>query len=324
MRTDTGDALDINAFLSELSSSDRPLTYIPNSGNAGDALIGHATFRTFARAGVNIRIELDYKNADPGGETIICSGGGNLVPLYDRTAKILEWASGKARRIIILPHTIRGNEELLAGLGPEVDLICREVDSFDHVRTAVKAAHVHIADDMAFSLDAQQVISESPDVGPLPSLYIRRMLYKLTRPSFYKTVPSPTKFRRGQKLIDARLAECGPGGIPEGTLRAFRTDVESTAAAAPTGSRDIAKTFSHGTKNALVCQVGSFHMMSYLNTFDSVETDRLHVSIAAALLGKKVTLWANSYRKNQAVFEYSMAARYPNVTWAGDRLAGDA
>jgi len=307
--------LDMEGFLAELKAGQQPVLFIPNSGNAGDALIGHATFQLFDRLGLDYECLVDYRRLDPSGRVVICAGGGNLVPLYDGTERVLRWASGRARRVILLPHTIRGFEDLLADLGPEVDLICREEISHRHVSSAVRAAHCYLADDMAFSLDVQNTLSNEPALISQSSLYARKLGYKLFKPALIKTIPSPWKIRRSERLMASRRAALTPAGAPAGVLHAFRTDVEKTAVPLPVDNLDLANEFSHGTKSPHACHTGSFHMLRYLDTFKEVHSNRLHVSIGAALLGKRVRFWPNSYWKNQAVYEFSMRDRFPNVEW---------
>lgn len=49
-----------------------------------------------------------------------------------------------------------------------------------------------------------------------------------------------------------------------------------------------------------------------IETSKRVYTDRLHVAILAAILGKETVLYPNSYYKNRGVYEYSLS-NYPNV-----------
>jgi len=308
--------LDMERFLADLKTERQSLLFIPNSGNAGDALIGHATFQMFDRLGLDYQCLMDYTNSDPSGRVVICGGGGNLVPLYHSTERVLRWAAGRARRVIVLPHTIRDNDELIANLGPDVDLICREVVSYRHVSETVHAAHCHLADDMAFSLGVRNTLANAPPPAYQLSLYARKLACHIFKPSQVKTVPSPWKIRRGERLMASRHAALAPAGNPSGVLHAFRTDVEKTSVPVPADNLDLAQEFSHGTKNPHVCHTGSFHMLQYLDTFEVVETNRLHVCIASALLGKHVKFWPNSYFKNRAVYEFSIRDRLPNVDWA--------
>jgi len=324
VRTDKGivevllkqtERLDLKGFLAGLKSARQPLLFIPNSGNAGDALIGHATFQLFDQLGLDFICLPDYQRFDPAGRVVVCAGGGNLVPLYHGTESVLRWAAGRARRVILLPHTIQGNEALLADLGAEVDLICRENLSYQHVSNTVRAARCHLADDMALSLDVRKTLTHEPELIPQSSLYARKLFYQLFKPSRLKTIPSPWKIRRSEQLLAARRTVQTPGNSASGVLHAFRTDVEKTNIALPTDNLDIANEFSHGTKNPHVCHTGSFHMLRYLDTFEEVHTNRLHVTIGAALLGKRVKMWPNSYAKNRAIYEFSLRERFPNIEW---------
>ena len=58
-------------------------------------------------------------------------------------------------------------------------------------------------------------------------------------------------------------------------------------------------------------------MMRFVDRFEQVNTNRLHIAILSALLGKSVNFYANSYGKNHAVYEHSMAQRFSNVKWCG-------
>ncbi|WP_223241419.1 polysaccharide pyruvyl transferase family protein [Flammeovirga sp. EKP202] len=46
---------------------------------------------------------------------------------------------------------------------------------------------------------------------------------------------------------------------------------------------------------------------NYINEYQEVHTNRLHVAIAASLLDKEVTLYDGSYYKNRAVYEFSLS-----------------
>lgn len=89
-----------------------------------------------------------------------------------------------------------------------------------------------------------------------------------------------------------------------GILNAYRKDIESIKDKIPEDNFDLS--YNGYAKKPL----DSF--LNKINKFEVVNTDRLHVGIVAALLGKKVNLFSNSYYKNKAVFDYSLA-RLPNV-----------
>jgi len=58
--------------------------------------------------------------------------------------------------------------------------------------------------------------------------------------------------------------------------------------------------------------VGFRDFIRLIETSKRVYTDRLHVAILAAILGKETVLYPNSYYKNRGVYEYSLS-NYPNV-----------
>jgi hypothetical protein len=91
----------------------------------------------------------------------------------------------------------------------------------------------------------------------------------------------------------------------------FRTDSESAnRLQIPKGNVDISAMGNQYTDvEALFRQ---------LNRFASIHTDRLHVSIAACLLGKEVHLYSGSYFKNRAVYLSSMKNYFDKISFCSD------
>jgi predicted HAD superfamily hydrolase/exopolysaccharide biosynthesis predicted pyruvyltransferase EpsI len=63
------------------------------------------------------------------------------------------------------------------------------------------------------------------------------------------------------------------------------------------------------------CKQVTLSMAEYINPYNQVVTDRLHVSILAAQMGKEVTLLPNSYFKNEAVFAHSLSQMFPKMSF---------
>src|SRR5689334_18343918 len=99
---------------------DRPVHWIPNAGNAGDALISAGTTHLFRRHGINFEAVPDISRFDGRNKIVCYGGGGNLVPLYDVARNIIAPLHGQAERFFILPHTIDGNADLLSEFGSNV------------------------------------------------------------------------------------------------------------------------------------------------------------------------------------------------------------
>jgi exopolysaccharide biosynthesis predicted pyruvyltransferase EpsI len=86
----------------------------------------------------------------------------------------------------------------------------------------------------------------------------------------------------------------------------FRTDGESALGGQlPASNRDLSL---EGHQRSDTAQ-----FFSVINSFSIIHTDRLHVSIAACLLGKETHIYAGSYFKNQAVYLSSMKNHFENV-----------
>jgi hypothetical protein len=81
-----------------------------------------------------------------------------------------------------------------------------------------------------------------------------------------------------------------------GRLLAYRTDAESTRADVPAGNNDISVT----------C-FGLDHWLWTIARHDTVSTDRAHVMIAAAMVGKHVEYHGTNYHKVPAIAEYSLS-----------------
>lgn len=88
----------------------------------------------------------------------------------------------------------------------------------------------------------------------------------------------------------------------KGCLLAYRTDVESVLSDIPESNHDISRTCSS--------------LDEWLWTIARhavVKTDRAHVMIAAALLGKTVDCWTSSYHKVPSIADYALKS-FP-VRW---------
>ena len=77
------------------------------------------------------------------------------------------------------------------------------------------------------------------------------------------------------------------------------------------------KLFKCGTATSEQAEIATRMMFEFLTRYDEVRTNRLHIAIAGALLGKRVKFYPNSYYKCEAVYRYSMKDRFPNVQWMG-------
>jgi len=291
--------LPIRQYLNSLPPNER-VYYFGNPGNAGDALIASATYQLFHAAGI------DYCNVDisepfdPAGKIMVYGGGGNLVEYYDMARKIILQYYPFVKKLVILPHTIHGNEDLLAGFRTNVDVICRERISYEHVKKHAPRANVLLMDDLAFNLDVANIPS-TPLLGKdgrVRSLMRRDLLLRILLPA------------RHFSIVALKPAEWR-------TLNAFRKDGESANRFPRRASIDVATLYAYGTNREEMAFYITRRILTILDRYRNIRTDRLHICIAAAKLGKQVEFFANNYYKCEAVYRFSMQGRFPNVRWMG-------
>jgi exopolysaccharide biosynthesis predicted pyruvyltransferase EpsI len=267
------------------------LRYQPNPGNAGDGLIASATWQLFERWGLLTKIEA--ATAPARDDVFLFGGGGNLVPSYPDARRALEAALAvEVGTFVLLPQTIRGHAELLDRLDGRFHLFCRDVASHDWVRQHAPRAQAYLTHDLALGLDARALLAQPP----------RRW-------------PWIASWRRARRYAKWHRALSGIQPDATGTLTLMRADVESSQPGRWPKDQDLSSryTSSFPSRAEADCVTGDF--LRKLDGAKQVRSDRLHVCIGAALLGKRVTMVDNDYGKNRAVYDHSLSGRFPAVTF---------
>jgi len=270
------------------------IVYVPNRGNAGDSFIQHATYQFFSRIGLAYEIGSQdglYEN-----RIIVCAGGGNLVSPYHNFVDFLNRNMGKWKRLIILPHTIRSYEDSLSWLGPDCHIFCRDYDSLAFVRRYAPSAKSSFAPDMAFACDLEQTT--------------RQVKAQWARDLFDRTL-----LVRNTKRLLRTIGYGLKNPLPGNALNAFRTDIERTDMALPESNIDLSQAFSADDMSPDASLYATYWLKWFLDRFSVIRTNRLHIGIMSAMLGKQVYFYDNSYGKNRAVFLASIRDRFPNVHW---------
>lgn len=307
--------IDIRDYLRTFYQGE-PVYYYPNPGSAGDILIACASFQIFNDIDIEYRL-VDWRTFEPSGKILLYGGGGNLVPCYDHAAHIIEKFHRRVKKLVILPHTISGNEKLLADLGGNVDIICREKVSYDHVKTYAHKANVILSEDLAFQLRVESVLSK--DVDSLAGKAISELRYMFEKKGKYRSrlpaVKEAICFLKREALLFNLFKRSS-----EGVLSCFRTDKERTDIC-DNDNIDIMLKLSYGkaadTITEPIALWVSNQLLRFINHYGIISTNRLHAAIPAALLNKRVELYPNSYFKNEAVYRHSIENRFPNVRWMG-------
>jgi exopolysaccharide biosynthesis predicted pyruvyltransferase EpsI len=262
------------------------LHFYPNPGNSGDALIAAATWQMFDRLGFSPSISKPIEFQQ--GASVILGGGGNLVPLYSDMRRALERClEMKVGRCLLLPHTIRGHEQLLSRLDGRFTLCCRDIPSFEHVVRQAPHAIPILADDMVFSIDISVLEKRAATLRHRSALLFDRDWQKSVR-----------RWRRA-------LALCNPD--EKGVLTILRVDREVGGGAERENvALDLPDHYrmKHGGRAG--CDQVAVDLFRCLRRAKYVVTDRLHIALPSVLLGVPLEIIDNSYGKLSAVFNLSL------------------
>lgn len=262
----------------------RSVCFLPNSGNAGDSLINLATLHCFDRLG--IRFEAVGVGANVAGRTVLLGGGGNFIPAYATIRNAFTDFLDKAKEIILLPHTVRGNEDLLARMGRNVTLICRDVESYQHAATHAAQALVLLGHDMAFHTDLPRLLDSTEAASSYQPAFVEAL---------EKAKVDLPALQRKARVFYARHDGESAGRIGG-------------------ADADISQIFAFGTWPGKA-QGAAWALLEMIRTSPPIETDRLHVGIGAALLGKDCVLHDNNYGKNAGVWRHSLRHHFPHVAF---------
>lgn len=149
------EVLDIRVYLRE-NFSNKHVIYIPNNGNAGDSIIAHATLKVFKDAGIKWvqGRNVEYKN-----QILFYGGGGNFVPPYGDCKAFVNKNVGKGNTLVILPHTIRSQDESLKRMDKNVIVFCREKTSYNYCAKLMKFAstNLFLSKDLALYLNPSPI-----------------------------------------------------------------------------------------------------------------------------------------------------------------------
>lgn len=261
------------------------LLYYPNPGNAGDALIAAATWQVFDRIGLRPKVARprDFRR----GASVILGGGGNLVPPYRNIALVLQACLDiGVARCLLLPHTVRGHEELLQRLDERYTLCCRDRVSLEHVRRHAPRATALLADDMVVGLDFAVLEARVASLRHKLALLWDR------------------DWRRHRRAWRAALARQHPDAA--GRLTLWRSDLEAATEERRDADLDLMRHYTTSCRHRAGCDQVAQDLVSLLRQATAVTTDRLHVALPAWRLGLQVALHDNNYGKLSAVWETSV------------------
>ena len=152
--------IDIYNFLSEYVNKN--IIFIPNPGNAGDQLITYSTIQIFEELNINFTfgdIKQVYNN-----KTLFYGGGGNFIGMYKDCSNFLI-NNMYNNHIVILPHTIKDEDDIIISFRNNVKVICRELTSYNYVHKIIKnKSNVYLSKDLAFHIKGVDITSKGSGI----------------------------------------------------------------------------------------------------------------------------------------------------------------
>ena len=248
--------------------------FVPSGGNAGDALINFGAYRLLELAGVRPTIADPLApESIPRTDVVVLSGGGGLVPEWQHAARVVDAALSRSDRMVILPQTVVGHADLLQRLRPDDVLILREEASLHRCLTMGVRSAVMLDHDLALNVDLSSWNGRAAESS--------RVTAFLT-------------WHRARRMATSRLP-------------AWRTDRESRRSRRGRILNDVSRVA--GVRTGSFDESGgvAYVLGDLLRGYRRVDTDRLHVVIACALLGIPVRAHDNVNGKVHGVARWSLA-----------------
>jgi len=261
--------------------------FVHNVGNAGDSLIYYGMIELFRQHGIKY---LEYSDENYRScKNLVYGGGGGFVRYYDHCSKFIEKHIDTLEKFILLPQTVSGHEELLMRMDERFVLFLREKTSFDYCNRINQNCKTYLSHDLAFSLVGIKLNYKLKWNFPVDSV-LRRLKWII-------------------KLLIVKLYSLF------GFIYLKRRDIES----AIDSNRniiniDLSDFLSSGDETHEQRMMTAEVFLKLISGFRKIKTDRLHIGIAAYIMGRKCYLMEGSYYKMTAVYKRSMEGTDTTVT----------
>jgi len=295
------------AVINELKKLNE-FVFCPNNGNLGDVIIAEAEYQLFESLDLKYKI-LNLYNEHNVDKQLLCSnyvyGGGGIFCGFHHYENVIKTFKLKhLKKIIILPSSFYQCDDLLEILDERFIIFCREKQSFDYCFSMNKKAKFILAHDMAFGLEYKQ-FAQSRNVILNAIQKYNKNYSKLLYESYCYFIITCINIKRA---VDEKVIHL------KNNLKIvllLRTDIESNLSDNEknkylNNSFDLSSFGWISCTDAGLVKALSFLFVMSLNYFDIIVTDRLHIGITSAMLGKKVYILDNSYGKLSGVYKQSM------------------
>ncbi|MCB4399485.1 polysaccharide pyruvyl transferase family protein [Synechococcus sp. MU1625] len=145
-------------FLLDTTSPGETIQYIPNPGNAGDSLIALGTLQLMESLGLRVRLH-KHRETFNKNDRVFYGGGGNFVPYYKQCREFI-LRNTHVQQLVLLPHTVHEQSDVLEKIGPNMVLFARERRSFRHLTQHMRyPENARIDHDLAFAIGPSTIQS---------------------------------------------------------------------------------------------------------------------------------------------------------------------
>lgn len=289
-----------NAFLDAVGN--KPLTIIPNCGNAGDSLINHSVFSLAKNLGFYFDI-MDPRNVndvDPSMVYLFMANGGlagDKENLFDTAVRKI---NGNAK-LILFSATIYKRDNLLSELAPDTVIVCREMITFNYVKKLRPDITTLLSE------DATMAIADGDASFPKQLYSIAQFTHRLR--CLVKSIVHSAPIRFIFNPSSYRIKDSS-GKI---YLPALRLDGEKTDIQLPIGNVDLSILLSTSKVDPKNCEIAAAYLLNILGRAKFVRTNRLHITIGCCLMATECQSYGNSYFKVKAIYEHSLKRRFSST-----------
>jgi hypothetical protein len=279
------------------------LIVVPNMGNAGDSLINYSIYSLLKKRSLPFSIVEPQTVERPSMEsTYLLMVNGELhdgEASMDRAIRVL---SGAGARIVLCSATIKNRDTMLRQLPQNATVIARELVTYRYIQSMRSDIQTVLSED--FTMGIADGDADLPNPSFLMRLQYRIRLIRNVMRSGY-----PMRF--GLSPHGYRNGRAQPGEV----FDALRTDSEKLGGGdeAP-GNIDLSVVCA-GRQAPGHAEASAASLLGIIGSKSIVKTDRLHVAIGCCLMDVECWFSANSYFKCEAIYNHSLARRFPKIKW---------
>ncbi len=281
----------LNKNVADILAQIKSFSFLPNSGNLGDFLIAQGEYNFFQAHGLSFEI---FDERSPiNNNTLVYGGGGVFVPFWDYSSILNIFRRQDIEHVIILPSSFYQCPDLVEILDERFIIFCRDHRSYDYLLSAQTKARILSGDDMAL------VVKKNRQERVLRS-YIKARAWELFLIDKHLYQPYLKIYERLKNISYDRNIS----GIK--TAYFMRGDSEAEALENVKSTLDISLAAVGNCRDESFTAILASLFLSMIGGADIVVSDRLHVCIGAALLGKTVLMVDNAYKKLSGVYAQSL------------------